>query len=80
MVPVVTEINVKDTSTVTGTGLAQPYAINRTTHYSYRNPAYDVWERAFKGFRRVRAEYPSGEIVETRYWFSICDTGRIEAG
>jgi hypothetical protein len=78
VIPVVTEIDLKDTGQALGAALAQPYGISRTTHYSYRNPAYDLWTRGFRGFRRVRTEQPSGETLETRYWFGDCDTGRIE--
>jgi RHS repeat-associated protein len=49
--------------------------VNRTTRFQYRDPAYDPWERSFKGFRRVRTLQPSGEVEQTWFWFGDCARG-----
>ncbi|HEV8580641.1 MAG TPA: toxin TcdB middle/N-terminal domain-containing protein [Thermoanaerobaculia bacterium] len=79
VVPVVLHIVTRDTSQVTtGSSLAEPYRVLRRTSFAYRNPAYNLWERSFKGFRRVRTEHADGEYVETRYWFSACESGTVD--
>ena len=60
VVPIVTRISTRDVRTVSGGPSAEPYLVNRTTHFEYRDPAYDPWERSFKGFQRVRTLQPSG--------------------
>lgn len=80
VVPVVTKIVTRDTTgVITGTSLPAPYGFTRTTTYAYRNPAYDAWDRSFKGFRRVRVAQSDGHVIETRYWFGPCEGSDVEA-
>lgn len=75
---VVTQIWTQDTSTVNGNPIGHPYDFQRTVEYSYRDPAYDRWTRAFSGFRKVR-ERVGGEsaVTETTYWFGACQNDRL---
>jgi len=75
VVPIVTRIAVRDTSRVKGSPLAQPYAINRTRRFEYRDPAYDSWQREFKGFARMRSIAASSEVTQTWFYFGPCESG-----
>jgi RHS repeat-associated protein len=75
VLPVVTRISTRDSAAVGGTPLPQPFTVNRTQRFEYRDPAYDAWERSFKGFRQVRSIAPSGEITQTWYYFGACEAG-----
>jgi hypothetical protein len=77
VVPVVTRMRIRDTSQVTGTGLAEPFQISREVRFAYRNPAYDLWDRSFKGFSRVRRILPGNEVTQTWYWFGPCEGGTV---
>ncbi|ANY84032.1 hypothetical protein BB934_37865 (plasmid) [Microvirga ossetica] len=77
VLPVVSRITQRDTPAALGTPLVDPYRFDRTTKYSYRDPAYDPWERAFKGFRRVRATSETGEVIQTWHWFGDCESGKV---
>src|SRR4029077_1704448 len=50
----------------------QPFQVDRTVRYEYRDPSYDPWERSLKGFQRVRAIQPSGEGEQRWFWFGDC--------
>ena len=72
VVPVVTRISTRDQKTAAGGPSVAPFAFNRTTRFEYRDPAYDPWERSFRGFRRVRNIKPSGEVEQTWFWYGDC--------
>jgi RHS repeat-associated protein len=78
VLPVVTRVTVRDTPTASGSPLQQPFLFARETRFTYRDPAYDLWTRSFKGFARVRAERETGETVQTWRWFTACERGRVE--
>jgi len=74
VVPVVTGVAVRNTETVVERiPVKGPFGINRWTSYSYRDPAYDLWERRFLGFRKVTKQQ-GGEIskIESTYVFGPC--------
>jgi RHS repeat-associated protein len=73
--PIVTRLATRDTQSVKGTPLAQPYAISRTRRFEYRDPAYDSWLRAFKGFAQMRSIAASGEVTQTWFYFGPCESG-----
>jgi RHS repeat-associated protein len=75
VIPVVTRITLRPTPHALGQSLDQPYSFYRTTNFEYRDPAYDLWERSFKGFRRVRAIHPDRDVTQTWYWFGDCESG-----
>jgi RHS repeat-associated protein len=77
VVSVVSRIRMLDTKSATGTAsVPEPYRIERTTNYSYRDPVYDEWSRAFLGFRKVRTrEGFDQSVTETTYWFGPCQRG-----
>lgn len=79
VVPVVTRIRTRDTTSATGGSLPEPFPFDRAVAYSYRNPAYDAWDHAFKGFRRIRATTQSGEVIQTWFWFGPCQDGTMSA-
>lgn len=56
-----------------GQMLPQPFAVERTVSFEYRDPAFDAWERRIMGFRTIRRK-SSGEqaITQTTYWFGDC--------
>lgn len=78
VVPVVTRVTVRDTPTALGSPLQQPFRFARETRFAYRDPAYDLWTRSFKGFERVRTTQANGETVQTWHWFTACERGRVE--
>ncbi|MBL8610093.1 MAG: FG-GAP repeat protein, partial [Myxococcales bacterium] len=55
------------------------FQLQRATHYRYRNPAYDVWERRFLGFRRVRVRH-DGTPAVTESWYSYSGCASSEPG
>ena len=75
VVPVVTRIATRDARVVAGAAPVEPYQVNRSTRFDYRDPAYDPWERRFKGWGRVRATDRAEETVQTWFWFSACESG-----
>ena len=78
--PVVTQIKTQDTTGAQGGTINPPYAVNRLVQYSYRDPAYDRWTRAFAGFRKVRETTgQEAGITETTYWFGPCQNYRFDA-
>lgn len=77
VIPVVTRIATRDSRLVNGGPAVEPFRIDRATHFEYRDPAYDPWERSFKGFGRVRAIGPSGDVKETWFWFGHCQAGPL---
>ena len=72
---VVAQITTRDTSAANGGGaLAVPYAINRKVRYSYREPAYDRWQRKLVGFRKIAAQVgDEAAVTETTFWFGPCE-------
>ena len=75
VIPVVTRIATRDSRVVAGAAPVEPYQVNRSTRFEYRDPAYDPWERSFKGWGRVRATDRAEETVQTWFWFSPCESG-----
>lgn len=75
VVPVVTRLTTRDSASVKGTPLPQPFGLNRSRRFEYRDPAYDPWERAFKGFSRVRSINAVGEVTQTWFYFGACESG-----
>jgi RHS repeat-associated protein len=80
VVPVVTRVSVRDTATALGSPLQEPFRVARETRFAYRDPAYDVWTRSFKGFRRVRTTRSNGETIQRWHWFTACESGSLENG
>lgn len=76
VLPVVTRITTRDSSTAIGVDAVQPFFVNRVRKYEYHDPAYDPWERSLKGFAIVRSIEASTNVVEQR-WFYF---GRCEGG
>ena len=75
VIPVVTRIQTRDSRIVAGGAPIEPYQVDRTTRFEYRDPAFDPWEQSFKGWKRVRAVGPSGEAQQTWFWFGACESG-----
>jgi RHS repeat-associated protein len=76
---VVTRINTRP-SLSTGT-LNPPFAFNRQIEYTYRDPAYDRWSRAFNGFRSVTVHSGTDSAVtRTFYWFGPCQNDSFFGG
>ena len=72
---VVARVTTRETSVATGSAaLAVPYSINRQVRYSYREPAYDRWQRKLVGFRKVAAQVgDEAAMTETTFWFGPCE-------
>lgn len=71
---VVTRVKTEDTVVDDiGQTLPQPFAVERTVSFEYRDPAFDAWERRVIGFRTIRRKM-SGEqaATQTTYWFGNC--------
>ncbi len=47
------------------------YARTSTQDFDYRDPMYDRWRRAFRGFQRTRST-TGNLVVESRYMFGGC--------
>lgn len=74
VVPVVTRIATRDSRVVGGAQPIEPYQVDRTTRFQYRDPVYDAWDRSFRGWNRVRTIHPSGAAEQKWYWFSSCES------
>ena len=73
---VVTKITTRDTTTAGGGSPASLFRVNRVRKYEYHNPAYDPWERAFKGFAVVRSiEESTNEVEQQWFYFGACEKG-----
>ena len=72
---VVTHVLTTETSVADGGApLASPYSFRRKLQYSYRDPAYDSWQRKLAGFRKVAARTgDDAAITETTHWFGPCE-------
>ncbi|MDQ2795695.1 MAG: FG-GAP-like repeat-containing protein, partial [Actinomycetota bacterium] len=80
VIPVVTRITTRDSRVVAGAAPVEPYQVDRSTRFEYRDPAYDPWERSFKGWGRVRATDRAEVTVQTWFWFSACESGGFTGG
>jgi len=71
---VVTELRTVDDGTAAGAPPAAPLGVDRRVLYTYRDPAYDGWQRRFLGFRKVASRIGSeSAVTETTYWFGPCE-------
>jgi len=48
-----------------------PYSISTSTEFEYRDPVFDRWRGALRGFRRVRAR-SANRVTDTQYLFEGC--------
>lgn len=76
---VVTKIRTQDVRTATPfQKMPEPYRIDRSVEYEYRDPAYDPWTRSLVGFRSIRERIGFDlAVTETTYWFGPCQR-RVE--
>ena len=66
------------TKIVTGIPGGANYGGAREVRYSYRDPAYNPWDRQLRGFSKVRVSSNADpSVTETSYWFSACDRGTV---
>jgi RHS repeat-associated protein len=75
VLPIATRIGTRDTPSTAGSPLSQPYALNRTRRFEYRDPAYDLWQHRFMGFARSREIASSGEVAQRWFYFGACESG-----
>jgi len=72
VLPVVTRLTTTDTA---GVPAGHLFKLERTTRFQYRDPRYDAWEQRFKGFKRVRTIFPTGEVEQRWFNFGPCEDG-----
>lgn len=73
---IVTHTATRDTTTAAGGSMPAPFGIHRARTFEYRDPAYDPWDRKFRGFARTRSiEDYTHETIQTWYFFGDCEHG-----
>lgn len=72
---VVTNLLTEDAATAAGDPpLDAPYGLRRNVKYTYRDPAYDAWQRKLVGFRKFATQLgDEAAITETTSWFGPCE-------
>lgn len=74
VLPVVTSITTRDATAASGGASVAPFSFWRSRHFEYHDPAYDPWERRFKGFAIVRElDGSSAEVVQRWFYFGPCE-------
>ena len=72
----VTHTATRDTTTALGGSMPAPFGIHHARTFEYHDPAYDPWERRFRGFARTRSiEDYTHETIQTWYYFGECERG-----
>jgi RHS repeat-associated protein len=56
----------------------QPFRVNRTMEFSFRDPAWDPWQRRVLGFRKARTKLGGDPaITDVTRWFGRCQQSDI---